>query len=343
MVVLDWFSSIGFSTRTMSHRFETRQPGDHVILDDKLGTDEVIVLDGAIGSEVARLGGEMHEAAWCAVANKTHPDVVRRVHEGYIRAGASIVTANTFATCRHVLDGAGLGDEAVALTTKAVELARAAIDNVAPDRPVAVAGSMSNTLAWIPGTFSADPRFAPTPDQEASNYREMADALAAAGADFLLMEMMLDLERATRVTQAAVETGLPVWIGISCSLHADGRVTAWDIHAEEPADRLATPASRRAPLALESVIDALTALDPQVVGIMHSTIDATHAGLDILMQRWDGPLMAYPEAAAEHHVDPETFAANCRIWVDNGVQIVGGCCGTTIEHIRALVRTLPEN
>ena len=312
-----------------------------MILDDKLATSEVLVLDGAIGSEIARLGGAMHDAAWCAVANKTHPEVVRGVHEAYIRAGASIVTANTFATCRHVLDAAGLGDAAADITATAVELARQAIDSVAPDRPVVVAGSMSNTLAWRPGTFSADPRYAPSQAQETRNYREMADALATAGADLLVMEMMIDVERATRVTEAAAATGLPVWIGIACSRHADGSVTAWDLQTEESADRLA--GSSPPPLPLESVIDAMLALNPQVVGIMHSTVDATALGLDMLLRRWDGPVMAYPEATAEHSIEPDAFAAHCRGWVDNGVQIVGGCCGTTIEHVRAMVSALPES
>jgi methionine synthase I (cobalamin-dependent) len=104
----------------------------------------------------------MNAAAWCGVANKTHPEVVRRVHEEYIRAGADVVTANTFATCRHVLAGAGLADEAPRITARAVELAREAVEVVALDRPVAVAGSMSNNVAWIPGTFSPDPRFLPS-------------------------------------------------------------------------------------------------------------------------------------------------------------------------------------
>ena len=61
-----------------------------MILDDKLSKHEIIVLDGAIGSEINRLGGAMDAAAWCGVANKTHPDGVRRVHEEYIRAGNGV-------------------------------------------------------------------------------------------------------------------------------------------------------------------------------------------------------------------------------------------------------------
>ena len=313
-----------------------------MILDSKLSKREIIVLDGAIGSEIARLGGVMDAAAWCGVANKTHPEVVRRVHEEYIRAGVDVVTANTFATCRHVLAGAGLADEAVSITARAVELAREAVNEVAPGRPVAVAGSMSNNVAWIPGTVSPDLRFLPTRAEEAANYREMAEALAAAGVDLILMEMMSDIDHASLVTAAAVETGLPVWIGVSCSLLADGSAGAWDMHTEEPADRLATDHAKPEIKPLAPVIDALMSFEPQVMGIMHSTVDAMGAGLEVLFQHWRGPVMAYPEAAAGHAVEPAAFAAYCRDWVEGGVQIIGGCCGTTIEHIDAMVGELPD-
>ena len=82
-----------------------------MILDEKIANGDLIVLDGAIGSEIDRLGGKMDAAAWCGVANVTDPDTVRRVHEAYLEAGADIITANTFASCRHVLEAAGYGDQ----------------------------------------------------------------------------------------------------------------------------------------------------------------------------------------------------------------------------------------
>ena len=320
-----------------------------MILDEKLAAGDVIVLDGATGTEIARLGGEMNAAAWCAVANLTHPDTVRRVHESYLEAGADVIITNTFATCRHVLEGAGLGDETVAINRRAAELAREARDRAAPDRPVAVAGSMSNTLAWLPGTIGPDPAYLPSPEQEAADYREMADTLAEAGCDFLVMEMMMDVERASRVTEAALATGLPVWVGISTSGGPDGTMVGWDI-AHEAVGLLPEGFESPAPEPLETIIDALASLDPQVIGIMHSSVESTNPGLAVLFERWSGPVMAYPETmhfdSASHSArvlfEPADFASHCRAWVDGGVQIIGGCCGTTIGHIRAMVNRLPE-
>ena len=320
-----------------------------MILDEKLASGDVIVLDGATGTEIARLGGEMNAAAWCAVANRTHPDTVRRVHESYLEAGADVIITNTFATCRHVLDGAGLGDETAAINRRAVELAREARDRVAPDRPVAVAGSMSNTVAWTPGTVGPDPAYLPSPEQEAANYREMAETLAEAGCDLLVMEMLMDIERATRVTEAALATGLPVWAGISTSRGPGDAMIGWDIPSEEKG-RLPDGYEPPPREPLETIVDAITALGPQVAGIMHSSCESTTPGLEVLFERWSGPVMAYPEATHPYSagplarilVEPEEFATQCRAWVESGVQIIGGCCGTTIRHIRAMVDRLPD-
>ena len=319
----------------------------NMILDNKLSNKEIIVLDGATGSEIARLGATMNSSAWCGAANKTHPDIVRQVHEEYIRAGADVVTANTFSTSRHILASAGLADETVSINARAVELAREAVHNVSPERPIAVAGSMSNMHAWIPGTVSPDPRFLPTPEEEFDNYREVAQTLAESGVDLILMEMMTDIDLSSMAISAAVETGLPVWIGNSCTLRDDGSASVWNPHSEEP-QRLSPDHIKSEDKSYETLIEAMLSFQPQVMGVMHSTIETTNAGLQTLFEHWQGPVMAYPETSSEvkkrisDQVEPAIFAEHCRDWVESGVQIIGGCCGTTIEHIRSMVNELPD-
>jgi S-methylmethionine-dependent homocysteine/selenocysteine methylase len=97
-------------------------------LQQRLDRKEIIILDGAIGTELQQRGVPMDASAWCATAMKSRPHIVREVHEDYIRAGADVITANTFSTARHALEVAGLGDEVDALNRQAVELAREARD-----------------------------------------------------------------------------------------------------------------------------------------------------------------------------------------------------------------------
>ena len=328
-----------------------------MILDEKIAHGDIIVLDGATGTEIERLGGEMDSAAWCAVANMNYPEKVQQVHEAYVRAGADVITTNTFATCRHVLAGTGLDNDTIAINQQAVTLARNARDAVAPSRPVAIAGSMSNTVAWQPGFISPDPRFIPTERQEIANYREMANTLADAGVDFLILEMMLDIEHASRALEAAVGTGLPVWVGISCSLENDGAVVGWDLATQ---GHITADHAPPLPLPLDEIIDALQKIGGDVFGIMHSTVGATTPGLQVLCERWTGPVMAYPETTRGvqppvdqtdrlptpsfldvGNVSPDIFAEACRGWVNQGVQIIGGCCGATIEHMQAMIARLP--
>ena len=311
-----------------------------MVLEDRLNNNEIIILDGAIGSEIERLGVEMDNAAWCGVANKTHPDTVCKVHEEYLRAGADVITANTFGTCRHVLAGAGLADEAAEITARAVKIAYEAIDKVAPDRDVAVAGSMSLMTAWIPGSFSPDPRFIPTPEEEAANYREWAEALASAGADLIILEMMADITHGGMVAEAALSTGLPVWIGMSCCLTAEKTLAAWDMHLVEPPEVLDASHVPGKIQPIGPLIDAMADFEPQVMGMMHSAVDAMGPGIEAIKERWSGPLMGYAEATGDHYIEPNDFALHCRSLAEQGVQIIGGCCGTTIEHIRAMVNVI---
>ncbi len=311
-----------------------------MLLDAKLAAGEVILLDGGTGMELERLDVPMDGVAWCALANKTHPETVREIHESYIRAGADLITANTYATSRNVLGPVGLGDEVAAINQRAVALAMEARDNVAAGRPVAVAASMSIMMPFsTENKGERDPDLVPPPGEMAANFREQAELLAAAGVDLILMEMMYDLDEARAATAAALGTGLPVWVGFSAGRRADGAVVAFR-HEEVP---------------FAELVDGVLALGGDVAGVMHTSVDDTDPALDILVERWDGPVMVYPESLVlkpvaaggsrwdfERNIGPDEFAALSRGWVERGVQIVGGCCGITVDHIARMAEVVPR-
>src|SRR4029077_5221760 len=111
----------------------------------------------------------MDGIAWSAAALVTHPETVRSVHEDYLRAGAEVLIANSFATSRHVLTAAGLGDRVQELNRRSIELAKEAVGRAALDRPVWIAGSISR---FVP---SGDNQQRPTPAEERASYREQAE------------------------------------------------------------------------------------------------------------------------------------------------------------------------
>ena len=78
-------------------------------LTDRLDNNEILLLDGGVSTEIRRRGVTLDKNVWSGLATKTNPDQVREVHEDYIRAGAQVITANTYSTARHVLESVNLG------------------------------------------------------------------------------------------------------------------------------------------------------------------------------------------------------------------------------------------
>ena len=294
----------------------------------RLEQDRIVLIDGGTGTELERRGVAADEATWSGVGMYTHDQVVRKIHEDYIRAGAEVIITNTFGTSRQMLEGADLGDRVNAINRRAVEVAKQARDNVA-DSPVAIAGSISAMAAHFDRSLYADT------DAELEVYRELADILADAGVDLIALEMMEEPVHSPLAVQAAMETGLPVWLGVSCRLHPEsGEVVAFD-HPK---------------VALGRLLDKLLEETPAVVNLMHSEIDAIPEAMSLVEERWSGPIGVYPESGYFTKpnwnfvdiISPEDLVAEARGWVAAGARILGGCCGTNPDHIRAFRDALPE-
>ncbi|HUQ51308.1 MAG TPA: homocysteine S-methyltransferase family protein, partial [Gammaproteobacteria bacterium] len=140
-----------------------------------LARRQTLIIDGGTGTELRRRGMTLGDATWSALASLTHYDLLRAIHLDYIAAGADVITTNTFATTRFVLDAAGRGDEFTQINTRAVAAAREARDS--SGREVALAGSIS----CLPPRF--DVHAYPDERTEAAGYRELAETLAEAGVD----------------------------------------------------------------------------------------------------------------------------------------------------------------
>src|SRR5262245_44250867 len=285
-----------------------------------LATGGTLVLDGGTGSELRRRCVPLNPIVWSALAPLTRYDLLRTIHADYIAAGADVVTTSTFATARFVLEAAGHGDEFATVNARAVAAAREARD--ASGREVAIAGSIS----CLPPAF--DVHAYPDERAESGAYRELAETLAEAGADLLLLEMMQETRHAPLACAAAHTVGLPVWLGVSCRAGAGGALVGFDF-----------------PLVpLAATLDALLPFGPDAIAVMHSPVDAVVPALQEIRDRWRGPLGAYPEigdgSAATETVTPAELAAQARTWIDAGARIVGGCCGTQPKHIRALAASL---
>ncbi len=303
-------------------------------LRERLDNHELLLLDGGVSTEIRRRGVALDENVWSGLTTKTHPDEVRAVHEDYIRAGAQIITANTYSTARHVLESINLGHEAKLLNLKSVQLAQQARDAVA-DGDVYVAGSMSS-MPPLTSHYEVA-----TGEHVESSYRELAAVLAEAGVDLIICEMMRDVDNAGIVIAAALDTGLPVWIGFSTMMADNG--------ADVRSLRWKNRDDASSALDFASMLRQIGEIGAQAAGIMHTRVEDVAPALQVLRRHWSGPLLAYAETGnlilPDFHYDevypPADYTAVVRGWIDDyGVQIVGGCCGTGPEHIRALKEML---
>jgi S-methylmethionine-dependent homocysteine/selenocysteine methylase len=293
----------------------------------QLEADQIVLIDGATGTELQRRGVPMDKIAWSGAAVLSHPDTVRETHEDYIRAGAKVVITNTFGSARQMLEPAGYGDQVEAVIRDAVKLARQARDNVA-EQAVSVAGSISTE----PPGFDRDAFF--SPEKELAAYREAAGHLADAGVDLIALEMIVETNHASRALQAAFETKLPVWLGVGCKKTEDGKIVSFD-HTD---------------LEFAAVLDALIPMEPTVVNIMHSEIEAIPQAIELVRQRWSGPIGVYPESGYFTKpnwnfvdvISPTDLVTEALGWVAAGVRLLGGCCGTSPDHIKALQAAMPE-
>jgi S-methylmethionine-dependent homocysteine/selenocysteine methylase len=278
-----------------------------------------LIVDGGTGTELRRRGFPMRPDVWSALAALTHYDLLRTIHLEHIEAGADVVTANTFATARFVLEEAGLGAEFEAANRRSLQAAKEARDIAGRD--VLIAASLS----CLPPSF--DWRGYPDRATERAAYIELAELFATEGADLIVLEMMQDTEHAPLACDAARECGLPFWLGVSCR-QRDNDLVAFDF----PEVRLA------------DVLDTLLPFGAAAVNVMHSPRSAVAPALALIRERWDGPLGAYPalpgNGALESDIGdpatPDELATLASQWLTDGVRAVGGCCGTTPDHTRAL-------
>ena len=281
----------------------------------------------------------MDEVAWSARANLDQPGVVQHVHEEYIRAGAEVIIANTYASSRAALEPAGLGSRVAEVNRSAVRAALRAREAAATG-PVAVAGSMSSFSPHdmeagglgrpLAGPADEDPRF-PT----LAHFREQAELLAEEGVDLIALEMINARGHGRAALQAAAETGLPVWLGISAFRRADGTLST----LLELGDG-------------DSFEDLLAALaDPGLaaVTVMHAKPEVTLEAIEIIRGHFAGPIGVYAETGDWQPpnwvfggLPPAGYLQQAITWADGGARLIGGCCGVGPEHIRALADGLPR-
>ncbi len=302
-------------------------------------TRKIRILDGGMSRELIRLGAELRQPEWSALALMEAPDIVRQVHQDFIDAGADVVTTNSYALVPFHIGEERFRDQGPALIALSGRLAREAADARA-DRKVLVAGSLPPVF----GSYEPD-RFEP---ERVQDYLEVLVEGLGPFVDLWLGETLSLIAEAEAVRAAAAKTGKPFWISFTL---ADG---AEADRGGAPRLRSGETVADAAAWAAGSGAEALlfNCSRPEVmaeaVSVAVKTLREHEAALEI------GVYANAFEAAQDDGGANETLSdtrkdlsddAYCRFaqaWVAHGATMVGGCCGIGADHIRHLAQALGE-
>jgi methionine synthase I (cobalamin-dependent) len=279
-----------------------------------------LVADGAMGTMLHQTGASI-DTCFDAL-NLTDPTRVGAIHRAYIDAGAELIETNSFSANRFKLANHGQVDQLTTINRAAVELARRVVD--AAFKPVYVAGSV--------GPLGV--RLAPfgriQPEQAFDAFREQIAALAEAGADLIILETFTDLNEIIEAIKAvrAVDPNLPVIA--SMTFTRDDRTLFGDAPRE--------------------VANTLVAAGADVIGVNCSGGPSQLARIAQIMRAVEPdallsimPNAGFPETVGGrvmYPATPEYFGEYAAAFADMGVSVIGGCCGTTPDHIREMRQAL---
>ncbi len=282
---------------------------------DRLAEPRPILLDGATGTELNRRGVDTSLPLWSAAALLHAPQVMRQIHADYVAVGAEVITANTFRTHERSLRAGGIVDArraAAELTAQAVALARAA----------------AGDAAWVAGSQAPledcySPHLTPEDAALEREHGQMAENLAAAGVDLILVETQPTVREAVAATRAAAATRLPLLASFVCG--ADGRLLSGE--------------------ALRDAVRTVSPLGPAAVLVNCAPAWLMARLLDELKRECgDIPMGCYANIGERDAAqgwrniaeDPAIYADCARTWLAAGARLIGGCCGTTPAHIGRL-------
>lgn len=291
------------------------------VLDDILATNRPRPLlgDGAMGTELFARGltaGDPPEM-W----NVDMPDVITGVHAGYIDAGSDVILTNSFGGTAFRLKLHRLEDRVVELNTRAAEVARVAAD--AALRPVLVAGSVG------PSGELLEPMGTMTPDTAAVAFADQARGLAAGGVDVIWIETMSSLEE-VEAAIAGIRSVTDLPVATTMSFDTAGR-TMMGVTGQQAAARLA-----------ELGVAALGANCGNNIAETEAAVGQIYSGAGALpvIVKANAGIPEFRGDELNYTGTPEVMGAHAQRMRDLGVSIIGGCCGTSTQHIAYMRKVL---
>jgi len=296
----------------------------------KVANGNVIVLDSGISTELERRGAKMRDTQWSGSVSIEAFDLLVDTHKAYIDAGADVITVNSYASSRLVLDNTKNEENFKEINRKNIEAALEAREKSGV-KDILIAGSISHQASWQrDGTRVKAQIETQIPDCELHDaFNEMIGFHENGGVDFLLLEMMNIPYRMKPLFDCVSLSRLPVWCGFSAKRKTENsEITSW--HDEN--------------ISFEEIVKLSLDYKFDVLGIMHTSVDLISDCIQIIKKHHSGAVMAYPDSGYfkspnwqfSEVISPSELIEFALPWVDNGANIIGGCCGLGPEHTKQL-------
>lgn len=283
---------------------------------------KAFVLDGAMGTEISSRGTKTTLPLWSAQVILDNPNLVKEIHRDYIKNGASIIVTNTFRTTKRTFRKVGLEDKARGVTILACKLAKEAVE--LEDENVLIAGSM----APLEDCYS--PELVPLEKELKKEHLEYAQNLKKGGVDFLFLETMISLREINAGLEAAKKVMLPVAVSLCCN--DKGELLSGE--------------------SLEEAVELVSKYDPLFIALNCMNIKTITKLMKKLKKLTNLPIGAYGQGDGEPDDDEgwrftgdkgvKIYLNEAKNWLKDGVQVIGGCCGTNPEYIKRLSTLIPR-
>lgn len=284
---------------------------------ERIKNSQIVLLDGAMGTELAKRGLEMG-----GMINLQDPEHVLAVHREYIRAGADILITNTLTMNRINIEFHGQSIDINEVNLTGARLAKQAVTE-----NQLVFGDISSTGQFL------EPYGEYSEEQFYNNFKEQAEILAQGGVDGFIIETISDLREAACALKACKDLAdLPVLVSLSFTSADNGGYTMMGNSVEETAK-----------IAEENGATAVGAncgeLDPEKMAELVSLFKKS-TSLPVIIQPNAGKPVLNDNGSTTFNMGPQEFADELIRCIDNGATLIGGCCGTTPEHIRTIAQRI---
>jgi homocysteine S-methyltransferase len=303
-------------------------------------TPPTVLLDGAMGTELARRGFALTPPLFSARALLEAPELVEQIHADYIRAGAQVITTNSFGLHMHTLAKAGLA-------AHAHELIERSVITVERARQLAASEDAKREQGWakirIAGSLPPSRPGDESRELAIAEQRMLAARLVEAGVDLLLLETHTTIADTTISLEAVAEFDVPIWLSVVAGVPGSPRPDGSRLLGGESFDALVEHVN-------QAKIDALLINCTQI-----DAVPAALRALESARARAGGPVESLPLGLYPHigrrswdgtwhdrFLEPDVYAAQIQAWIRDrsAFELVGACCGSTPEYIAALQNLL---